>query len=104
MLIEAQNSHVHTLSNGAYIEYFIDEGAPDSSGLLVYHHGTPAAGPMQQDLLLAARANNLQAVEVVRPGYGSSTRQVGRSVADIVPSAPIVIWVVPSGTVMPGIT
>lgn len=58
----------------------------DKRGLLIYHHGTPVAGPMQQDLLAAARANNLQAVEVVRPGYGSSTRQVGRSVADIVPS------------------
>ena len=86
MLIEAQSSHVHTLSIRADIEYFIDEGAPDASGLLIYHHGTPAAGPMQQDLLLAARASNLQAVELVRPGYGSSTRQAGRSVADIVPS------------------
>ena len=86
MLIEAQSSHVYRLSNGASVEYFIDEGALDKRGLLIYHHGTPVAGPMQQDLLAAARANNLQAVEVVRPGYGSSTRQVGRSVADIVPS------------------
>ena len=86
MLIEAQSSHVYRLSNRASDEYFIDEGAPDKRGLLIYHHGTPAAGPMQQDLLLAARASNLQAVEVVRPGYGSSTRQVGRIVADIVPS------------------
>ena len=86
MSIEAQSSHVHTLGNGADIEYFIDDEAPTESGLLIYHHGTPAAGPLLRDLILAARASNLQAVELVRPGYGSSTRQPGRSIADIVPS------------------
>jgi pimeloyl-ACP methyl ester carboxylesterase len=86
MPIEAQSSHVHTLGSGAAIEYFIDDGAPAESGLLIYHHGTPAAGPLLRDLILAARASNLQAVELVRPGYGSSTRQPGRSIADIVPS------------------
>ena len=85
MSLEAQASHVLTLRSGAALEYFIDEGAPPGSSLLIYHHGTPAAGPLMRDLILAARASNLQAVELVRPGYGASTRQPGRSVADVVP-------------------
>lgn len=86
MPLETQSAHVHTLTTGAAIEYFTDDNPPADSGLLVYHHGTPAAGPIQRDLLVAARACNLRVVELVRPGYGSSTRQPGRSVADIVPS------------------
>ena len=56
-------------------------------GLLVYHHGTPAAGRMHDDLLLPAAAANLRIVELVRPGYGESERLPGRSIADVVPLA-----------------
>lgn len=85
MLLDAQASHVLPLRSGAALEYFVDEEAPTGSSLLVYHHGTPAAGPLMRDLILAARSSNLQVVELVRPGYGASTRQPGRSVADVVP-------------------
>ena len=85
MPLASQSSHVLAMGSGAALEYFVDEGAPSGSSLLVYHHGTPAAGPLMRDLILAARASNLQAVELVRPGYGASTRQPGRSIADIVP-------------------
>jgi len=73
------------LADGATVDYFIDGGAPAGAGLLVYHHGTPAAGPLDDELLVPARAAGLQVVELVRPGYGSSTRQPGRRIADVVP-------------------
>lgn len=74
-----------TLQDGSLLQYFLDTGAPDDAALLVYHHGTPAAGPLDSELLDPARAAGLQLVELVRPGYGESTRTPGRSVADVVP-------------------
>ena len=74
-----------TLADGSTLEYFLDDQAPDDAGLLVYHHGTPAAGPLGPDLLEPARAAGLRIAELVRPGYGGSTRQPGRTIADVVP-------------------
>ena len=70
-----------TLANGGVLEYIVDTSAPSDLPLLVYHHGTPAAGPISPDLLNAARACGFRLVELVRPGYGGS-RQPGRSIAD----------------------
>ena len=70
------------LSSGARVDYFIEGGG---DALLVYHHGTPAAGPIAGDLKAAAAEHGFAIAELVRPGYGESTRQPGRSVADVVP-------------------
>ncbi len=70
-------------SNGDRVDYF-DSGSDSGSDLLIYHHGTPGAGPMHSDVLEPARANDLRIVELVRPGYGRSTRQPNRTVADVV--------------------
>ena len=67
---------------GSSLEIII-EGAGDD--VLIYHHGTPAAGPVEAELLAAATTHNFTIVQVVRPGYGASTRQMQRSVADVVP-------------------
>jgi len=53
--------------------------------LLVYHHGTPGAGRLPDDLVAEASAQGFRIAQVVRPGYGQSTRQPGRTVADVVP-------------------
>lgn len=74
-----------TLAGGSTLQYFIDGAASADGALLIYHHGTPAAGPLEQTILSAARAAGLVTVELVRPGYGGSTRQPGRSVADVAP-------------------
>lgn len=74
-----------SLPDGGTLQYFIDDGAAPGAALLVYHHGTPAAGPLDDDLLLPAREAGLRVVELVRPGYGGSTRAPGRSIADVVP-------------------
>ena len=73
------------LPDGGTLQYFVDDGAPADAALLVYHHGTPAAGPLGDDLVLPAREAGLRIVELVRPGYGGSTRQPGRTVVDVVP-------------------
>lgn len=77
--------HEHLTVGDAVVEIIVDEGAPADAGLLVYHHGTPAAGPLSEPMLRAARAAGLRLVELVRPGYGASTRAPGRTVADVVP-------------------
>jgi pimeloyl-ACP methyl ester carboxylesterase len=71
------------LADGSILQYVLDVDVPPGAGLLVYHHGTPGAGPLDPNLVGPARAAGLQVVELVRPGYGGSTRQPGRSVADV---------------------
>ena len=51
---------------------------------LVFHHGTPGAVTPIRALERAAHAKGLRLVTTSRPGYGNSTRQPGRSVADVV--------------------
>jgi pimeloyl-ACP methyl ester carboxylesterase len=50
---------------------------------LVFHHGTPGAANPIRALERAAHARGLRLVTTSRPGYGDSTRQPGRSVADV---------------------
>ena len=71
-----------TLSDGARLDFFV---AGDADALLIYHHGTPAAGPLSPNMVEAAGDSGFVIAELVRPGYGESTRQPGRSVADVVP-------------------
>jgi pimeloyl-ACP methyl ester carboxylesterase len=51
---------------------------------LVFHHGTPGAATPIHALERAVHARGLRLVTTSRPGYGSSTRQPGRSVVDVV--------------------
>jgi len=67
--------------NGDRVDYFDSEVGGD---LLMYHHGTPGAGPLHADVLDPAQSQDLRIVELVRPGYGNSTRQPNRTVADVV--------------------
>ena len=50
---------------------------------LVFHHGTPGAATPIRELERAAHARGLRLVTTSRPGYGGSTRQPGRTVADV---------------------
>jgi pimeloyl-ACP methyl ester carboxylesterase len=73
-----------TLDTGARLDFSV-EG--DGDALLIYHHGTPAAGPIPREIAVPAAALGMVVAGVVRPGYGGSTRRPGRSVADVVPLA-----------------
>jgi pimeloyl-ACP methyl ester carboxylesterase len=56
-----------------------------SSGVpLVYHAGTPSAAAVMPDLERSARTLGLRVISWSRPGYSSSTRKAGRTVADVV--------------------
>ncbi|MEN9692718.1 MAG: hypothetical protein RLZZ330_362 [Actinomycetota bacterium] len=74
------NVEFFTTKDGNRIDYF-DSHTGD--GLLIYHHGTPAAGPIDDFIIETAAKNNLRVVELVRPGYGNSTRIKNRNVAQI---------------------
>ena len=69
-----------TTKDGNRIDFF---DSKQGEGLLIYHHGTPAAGPMDDFIVETAAKNNLRVVELVRPGYGNSTRIKNRNVAQI---------------------
>ena len=66
-----------TRSNGQIVAYF-DYGQSDH--VVFLHHGTPAAGPLGPQIKRNADANEFRIIEVVRPGYGSSTAISGRRV------------------------
>lgn len=69
-----------TTKDGNRIDYF---DSKQGEGLLIYHHGTPAAGPIDDFIVDTAAKNNLRVVQLVRPGYGNSTRLKNRNVAQI---------------------
>lgn len=75
-------SDLISLPTGGELQIIV-EG--DGADVLVYHHGTPAAGPVEPTLLAAAGEHDFTVVQVVRPGYSKSTRQAGRTIADVVP-------------------
>jgi pimeloyl-ACP methyl ester carboxylesterase len=75
------------LSDGRNIEVFVS--GPAAGPVLLYHQGTP--GNPLRDMLDAAQTLGLRFVTTWRPGYGESTRQPGRSVADVAADTEAVI-------------
>lgn len=61
-----------------------DEGDPGGS-VVVQHHGTPGCGLGYPPDLALAQERGLRVVSYDRAGYGESTPNQGRSVADVVP-------------------
>ena len=70
------------LPDGRSVDLYVvgEENAPT----LVFHNGTPSSGIPSPDILAAAQQLGLRHVSWSRPGYGSSTRQAGRSIASVV--------------------
>ena len=66
-----------TRSNGQTVAYF-DYG--QSENVVFFHHGSPSAGPIPPHIRRNADAHGFRIIEVVRPGYGSSTTISDRSV------------------------
>jgi pimeloyl-ACP methyl ester carboxylesterase len=70
------------LPDGRQLEYVVD--GPETGLPLVFHHGTPGAAVPYPPHVSAAAERGLRTVTYARPGYGASTPQPGRTVADAV--------------------
>jgi pimeloyl-ACP methyl ester carboxylesterase len=64
---------------------------PADGDVLLFHDGTPGAGTPGRKFLAAAGERGLRYVGFSRPGYGASTRQPGRSVAEVAADAVTVL-------------
>jgi pimeloyl-ACP methyl ester carboxylesterase len=62
----------------------VSVSGPDQATPLVLHHGTPSDRTQYRPFAEAAAVRGLRLVSYSRPGYGGSSRQPGRMVADCV--------------------
>jgi pimeloyl-ACP methyl ester carboxylesterase len=77
--VDAQRSNV-LLTDGRVIEVAIV--GPKDGTPLVFHHGTPGSVFLYEPFMEAAEVRGLRYVTYSRPGYGNSTRQPDRTVAN----------------------
>jgi pimeloyl-ACP methyl ester carboxylesterase len=71
------------------LEAYVD--GPEGAVPLLFHNGTPSTGLPYKPFVEAAAQRGLRMVSFSRAGYGSSTRNPGRSVADVVPDVAAVL-------------
>ncbi|WP_151083928.1 alpha/beta fold hydrolase [Nocardioides cynanchi] len=71
-----------TLKDGRDLE--VEVSGPEAGDVVVFHHGTPGGSEQARFMARAVHARGLRLVTWSRPGYGASTRQAGRTVADVV--------------------
>ena len=57
---------------------------PADGEVMLFHSGTPSAPLVYEPMVEQMAARGLRYVAFSRPGYGSSTRRPGRSIADVV--------------------
>ncbi|MGO8960135.1 MAG: alpha/beta fold hydrolase [Streptosporangiaceae bacterium] len=75
-----QDQRFVSAGDGRSLEVLVT-GPPDGLPVL-FHHGTPGGVALYQPMVTAAADRGLRLVLYGRPGYGSSTPQPGRRVAD----------------------
>jgi pimeloyl-ACP methyl ester carboxylesterase len=69
----------------------VEVTGPDGGDVLLFHHGTPGAVTQLRSMQRAAHARGLRLVTFSRPGYGSSSRQAGRRIADAATDVALVL-------------
>jgi pimeloyl-ACP methyl ester carboxylesterase len=77
---EVEFRHIR-LPDGRRLE-FADSG-PARAPAVLFHHGTPGSGLPYEHVAGPARARGLRLVTISRAGYATSSRSLGRSVADV---------------------
>lgn len=70
-----------TLADGRDLE--VEVAGPGDGPVIVFHHGTPGASTPLPAHVRGATARGHRFVTTSRPGYGASSRQPGRGVADV---------------------
>jgi pimeloyl-ACP methyl ester carboxylesterase len=68
-------------SDGRTLDVYVD--GPEGAVPLLFHNGTPSSGQLYAPFVEAVSERGLRMVSFSRAGYGSSTRNPGRSVADV---------------------
>src|SRR5689334_2796690 len=63
------------------LDVYVD--GPDEAVPLLFHNGTPSSGDLYAPSVAAVADRGLRLVSFSRPGYGASTRNAGRRVADV---------------------
>jgi pimeloyl-ACP methyl ester carboxylesterase len=76
-------------SDGRTLDVYVD--GPEGAVPLLFHNGTPSAGELYAPFVEEARQRGLRMASFSRAGYGSSTRNAGRSVADVIPDVAAVL-------------
>jgi pimeloyl-ACP methyl ester carboxylesterase len=79
-LADARQSEV-TLADGRTLRTY-EVGDP-SGTLVIYHHGTPASGLLSQSWATDCEQRGIRMVGYDRAGYGGSSRNAGRTIADV---------------------
>jgi pimeloyl-ACP methyl ester carboxylesterase len=69
----------------------VEVSGPDGAPVLLFHGGTPGGSAQLAPMARGAHARGLRLVTLSRPGYGASTRRPGRTVADAVDDAALVL-------------
>ncbi len=82
---DSSGSHQVRLDDGRVLEV-LTAGNPDGLAV-VFHHGTPFAAVPYPPMIDTALAAGVHFVGWSRPGYGASTRQRDRSVANVADDA-----------------
>jgi pimeloyl-ACP methyl ester carboxylesterase len=72
-----------TLRDGRTLHVY-EDGDPDGKPVVV-HHGTPSAGHLFARHVEDAQERGIRLIGYDRAGYGGSTTNPGRSIADVVP-------------------
>ena len=72
--------HLTVESDGRALDAIVS--GPETGLPLVFHHGTPMSNVQFAPFVDAANERGLRTITYSRPGYGASTRDEGRSVAD----------------------
>jgi pimeloyl-ACP methyl ester carboxylesterase len=90
-----------TLESGRQVDVLV--GGAANGPAFVAHHGTPSDASLWTEWDALAADRNVRLIALSRPGYASSTRQPGRSVAGIVADVEAVLdrvgapWFVTAG-------
>ena len=61
----------------------VEEGGDAAGFPVLYQHGTPGCGLLYRPLLEDAARHGIRLLGYDRPGYGGSSRHLGRTVADV---------------------
>jgi pimeloyl-ACP methyl ester carboxylesterase len=75
--------------DGRTLDAFV--AGPEDGVALLFHNGTPSSGQLYGPFVETAAGRGVRMISFSRPGYGESTRNPGRSVADVAVDAAAVL-------------